>query len=497
MTTTTTARKSLDWIPDTLTYYPHQIEGVRELARLGSAICADEMGLGKSIQALTVFAVDVQAGWGSRLLVVAPATLKGNWYAEIMEHTLFRDVVVLGQELRDDGTWKEGLSPTARRRQLARFEQETFDGNPSILIVNYEQVIAHVGDLNTIGFDCIIYDEAHKLANPRSKRTKACMGLRAKRHLALTGSPMLNHVNDLWTLLHRVRPSEYPNYFAFQNRYCIFGGFKDKTIVGVQNEKELTKRLNTVMVRRKKADVLDLPEKQHITVTVPLHPDQRDLYNTIREELYLPDADEASGEDIKNALTMFLRLKQVCGTPACFGPEYADKSYKLDRVEEDLYQLTDDGHKVVVFTQFRGVLAALQARIEPTGLPIYALHGDVPNADRVPTVARWTAHNGPAVVLAMHQVAGVGLNMTAARHMLTVDKLFVPKLNEQSEDRIHRIGADRTQPVQYREYLCERTVEHRVEQIIKRKNRIFDSVVEDGNFRRKLYTALLAESDPT
>jgi SNF2 family DNA or RNA helicase len=90
----------------------------------------------------------------------------------------------------------------------------------------------------------------------------------------------------------------------------------------------------------------------------------------------------------------------------------------------------------------------------------------------------------------MHQVAGVGLTMTAARHMLMLDKLFVPKLNEQSEDRIHRIGADKRHPVQYREYLCEGTVEYRVEQILKRKRRIFDDVVEDGNFRRKLYAAL-------
>jgi len=492
MTIAPAARKSLTWIPDTLNYYPHQVDGVREVARMGSAIIADEMGLGKSVEALTVFAVDVEAKWASRLLVVAPATLKGNWYDEIMEHTLFRNVMVLGQYLNDEGQWRDH-TPAGRASQLEEF---TRWDDPKILVVNYEQVDKYVNDFNALEFDVAIYDEAHLMKNPRSKRTKACHKILAKRHLPLTGSPMLNHVNELWSLLHRVKPEEYPNYYVFQNRYCVFGGFKDKQIVGVKNEKELTERLNRLMIRRLKADVLDLPDKQHIVIKVPLHPEQQSLYDAVKEELYLPDPVEATGEDIQNALTMFLRLKQICGTTATI-EGYADKSYKLDRVMDDLEELIDSGQKVVVFTQFRGVLHAIEERIEnhrPGGLaPYWSLHGDVPKERRKPIVTAWTDHPGPAVMVAMHQVAGVGLTMTAARHMLIVDKLFVPKLNEQSEDRIHRIGADKTQPVQYREYICEGTVEHRVEQILKRKRRIFNDVVEDGNFRRKLYTALRDE----
>jgi SNF2 family DNA or RNA helicase len=485
-TATAPTRKHLDFIPDSLKYYPHQIDGVRDLAKMGSGILADEMGLGKSVQALTVFAVDVQAGWCNRALVVCPATLKSNWWAEIFEHTLFKNVTVLGSELRDDGTWRK-LGPKARAVQLEDFR--TSMAPPSILICNYEQVEKHVDDLNGLGFDVVIYDEAHSLKNPRAKRTKACMRLEAKRHLLLTGSPMLNHVNELWALLHRVAPKEYPNYYVFQHRYCVFGGFKDKQIVGVKNEKELTERLNSVMVRRLKADVLDLPDKQHIEIKVPLHPEQQELYDQVKNELYLPDPGAASGEDIANALTMFLRLKQICGTTATI-EGYPDRSYKLDRAEEIVGELLDNGHKVVLFTQFRGVLGAMEARLSAYGTPMHVIHGDVPMGDRVPIVADWSHTPEPGVLLAMHQVAGVGLNMTAARHMVMLDKLFVPKMNEQSEDRIHRIGADKTQPVQYYELLCEGTVEYRVEQILRRKRRIFNDVVEDGNFRRKLYAAI-------
>jgi SNF2 family DNA or RNA helicase len=491
-------RKRLDWIPDSLEYYPHQVDGVRELARLGSAICGDEMGLGKSVEALTVFAVDVQAGWGRKLLVVAPATLKSNWWAEIMEHTLFRNVLVLGEEIThtdEEGDHWRTLSAKRRAQQLRDFRALP-EHEPCILIVNYEQVSKHVDDFNSIGFDMVAYDEGHMLANPRSVRTKACHRIQGKRHLVLTGSPMLNNANELWSLLYRVRPNEFPNYYVFQNRYCVFGGFKDKQIVGVKNEKELTTKLNSVMVRRLKADVLDLPEKQRITVKVPLHPAQKELYDRVKEELYLPDPDFASGEDIANALTMFLRLKQICGTPAAIDPAYKDDSYKLDRAEGDLYEMVDNGHKVVVFTQFRGVLSAYERRVRPTGMPVWVLNGDVPKGERRAIVDRWARSSEPGALMCMHQVAGVGLTMTAARHMQTLDKLFVPKLNEQSEDRIHRIGADKTQPVQYFDYLCEGTVEYRVEQILRRKRRIFDDVVEDGNFRRKLYAALVEEPVP-
>lgn len=496
MTEPGAARKKLDWIPDSLTYYEHQVEGIRELAKLGSGILADEMGLGKSIQALTVFAVDVQHGWCDSMLIVCPATLKGNWWVEIMEHTNFRDVIVLGQEISgidplDGPIWRD-MTPKKRAQQLDLFR--AWRGSPRILIVNYEQVITHVDVLNDIGFDCVIYDEAHYLKNPRAKRTIACMKLKGKRHMPLTGSPMLNHANELWPLLHRIRPEEYTNYYKFQNRYCVFGGFKDKSIVGVKNEKELTERLNKVMVRRLKADVLDLPDKQRIDVKVPLHPLQKELYNSVREELYLPDPEDATGEDIRNALTMMLRLKQICGTPASIDPDYEDKSYKLDTVEGDLYELVDNGHKVVIFTQFRGVMDALDKRFRNGGLQPFIINGDTPKPDRVPTVRRWAASSGPDPIIAMHQVGGVGLNMTAARHMLMVDKLYVPKLNEQSEDRIHRIGTDRSQPVMYRNYLCTGTVEIRIEQILKRKSRIFDDVVEDGNFRRKLYAAIVSDA---
>jgi len=480
---TTATRKQLDYIKSTVEFYPHQIDGVRELARMNSFLLADEMGLGKSLQALTVAAVDFQMGFASRVLVVAPASLKGNWQEEIAEHTLFRSVVL-------DGT------PKKRSAIIEDFVQS----DDHILVTNYEQIIPHLNELNAIEFDIVIYDEAHYIKNPKAKRTKATQGLRAKRHFLLTGSPMLGHVPDLWSLMYRIDPSMEKFYF-FCNRYAVYGGFKDKQIVGVKNRDELYERLQKVMVRRLKNDVLDLPEKQYITIRLDLSPLQRKLYDDIKDEMKLaaPDPTTASSMEIENALTKFLRLKQVCGTPATLkfedGTKYPDESAKLDRASEMIEEIVKElGEHVVVFTQFRDVQRCMVERLTKVGIPSYQLHGDIPNADRVPAVTAWK--NGePSAMVAMLQVAGVGLNMATARKAIFLDKLFVPKLNEQAEDRIHRIGSSTTQPVQIYQLAMRRTIEQRVEAILKTKRQLFDDVVETDSFKRKLYAALMADDE--
>lgn len=467
-------RKSLEpWVRDDVTYYPHQIDGIRDLAKRKNFLLADDMGLGKSLQALTVFAIDVVRGWATTCIVIAPVTLKGNWADEIEKFTRIPFVVLNG-------------SPAQRRTQIE--EYKSIDG-PKILIVNYEQVHAHRLDLKALSFDVAIFDEAHYLKNPKAQRTKACLELYSRRSFLLTGTPMLNHVDELWTLLHKIDPIAYPKFWTFVNRYAVFGGFKDKQIVGVKNEKELTERLQSVMLRRLKKDVLDLPEVQIIERRVDLTPEQKKLYDSVFSELLLPRANQAEPDDIENALTKFLRLKQICGTTLPFTGE--DVSSKLDLACDDDMELILNGERVVVFTQFRDVLGAYKKRMESRGVPVFELHGDVKQIDRPSIVKEWGMTMQPGVIVCMLQVAGVGLNMTQARHGSFLDKLFVPGLNKQAIDRLHRIGQSTTQPVQIREYLCRNTIETRVNQILRVKSKLFGEIVEtDPDWKRKLYEAM-------
>lgn len=467
-------RGKLAKIKDETSFYAHQLEGIRTLASRQSFMLGDEMGLGKSVQALTIAAIDFEMGSASKVLVVAPASLKWNWAAEIAEHTHFTCLVL------------ERWNATKRSEAIRDFTED-------ILIVNYEQVVAHVSELNAVGFDIAIIDEAHYLAGHRSKRTRACHGLQVKRFFLLSGSFLLDQVDDLWSPLKLVT-NEFPSYYAFLNRYAVFGGYKDKDIVGIKNEAELVARLDEVMLRREKKDVLDLPEKVHIPIVVELHPEQRKLYDKARDELLIEVPDDPKPLELENALTKMLRLKQICGTTATI-PGYGDNSVKLDVATERACELVRNGHKVVIFTQFREVLRCMADRLRANGVPVYEMHGDVKIEDRVPLVREWEAAPRPGVVVAMLQVAGVGLNMTAARHAIFLDKLWVPSLNAQAEDRLHRIGADKAAgPIEIIHIMCRGTVESRVETILKRKSEIFDAVMGDSHWKKRLLE-LLTQDD--
>jgi SNF2 family DNA or RNA helicase len=470
-------RGSLEpWIKDEVEYYQHQVDGIRELARRGSFLLADDMGLGKSLQSITIFALDVYQGYAQTCLVVCPVSLKWNWAEELEKFTRIPFMVL-------DGT------PLQRNKMLLEFQSMP---GPKVLIVNYEQVVAHREFLDKLRFDVAIFDEAHYLKNHKAQRTKACLEVYSKRSFMLTGTPMLNHVNELWSILHRIAPRQYPKYWNFINRYAVFGGYKDKQIIGVQNEKELTERLQDVMLRRLKKDVLDLPDVQIIERRVDLHPEQRKLYDEVVNEMRLPRPDDADDEDIENALTKFLRLKQICGTTLPFTGK--DVSSKLDLAVEDDLELLDNKNKTVVFTQFRDVQACYVQRLAPYGVPVFQLHGDVPKTERQAVVNEWSRTSEAGVIVCMLQVAGIGLNMVAAQHGSFVDELFVPGLNKQAIDRLHRIGQSETQPVQIRKYICRNTIENRVQQILRVKSKLFGEIVEsDPNWKRKLYKAIMED----
>lgn len=472
-----TNRGSLEpWVKDEVQYYEHQVEGIRTLARRKSFILADDMGLGKSIQSLTVFAIDVFLGWSKTAIVVCPVTLKGNWADEIEKFTRFPYVVVEG-------------TANQRYKQILDFSGIV---GPKILIVNYEQVVAHLDLLNNFNFDVVIFDEAHYMQNPSSKRTKASLELMGRRVFALTGTPMLNHVDGLWAIMSKVGATKR-NFYSFCNRYAVMGGYKNKQIVGVKNEAELTEQLQNFMLRRLKKDVLNLPDVQMIERRVDLTPEQRKLYDEVLHDMRITRFDRDDPDDIDNALTKFLRLKEICGTSYKFSGE--DHSSKLDLAITDDLEILENGNKIVVFTQFRHMQECYVKRLaDACDAPVWVLNGDVPKPDRQPMVKEWELTKEPGVICCIFKVAGIGLNMTAARHASFLDKLFVPGLNQQAIDRLHRIGQSETQPVQVRDYMARGTIENRVNQILRTKQKLFGEIVEtDPNWKKKLFDLLMED----
>ena len=455
-------RKSIEpWFKDSVEFYSHQVDGVRQMTKMRSVILADEMGLGKTMQSLAVFAWDVRRGYASKLIVVCPASLKRNWSREIRHYTRIPHVVL-------DGT------PVKRQQQLEQFE--LLEG-PKALVVNYEQVGQYVDRLNMNRFDMVIFDEAHYLKNPRTARTSACRQLDTRRSFLLTGTPVLNHVDELWTLLDRVSPGAWKTYHRFKSRFCVMGGYKDKQIVGVKNEHELNEGLNKVMVRRFAKDVLDLPPLTFQTKMVGLTARQQQLYDQAYGEMQM-DLTDGSTQEIANGAVKFMRLRQICDTTATV--EDTDLSQKLSLVVDDIVELAKSGRHAIVFTQWRAVIAALRHRVETQqfDVPVYEVHGDVAADARQDVVDEWSADK-PGVILCMYQVAGVGLNMTKATAVLRVDKMPVPGQNDQAVKRAMRIGQEHR--VQVIDYIVEKTVEHRIDDILEKKAKVHDLVLDADN----------------
>ena len=471
----------LSKIKEGIEFYDHQYEGVNKMIRMGNVILSDEMGLGKSLQTLVVLAYDFERGKAKRAIIVCTNSLKYNWADECEKFTRFKAMVL-------DGT------PRKRLGQLREFLANDFE----VLIVSYEQLKIHKDELMEMGFDFAIYDEAHAIKNPQSKRTKAALAFKTPRTFILTGSPLLNRVNEMWVLLHKCDPLGYPKYWTFVHRYCVFGGYEGREIVGVKNQSELKEKISGIMLRRLKKDVLNLPDKQRIKVLVDMTPDQRRMYDQANKELMIELPSTPDPMELENALTKFLRLKQICSTTYNLD-KAIDHSEKLDRAVEMIQELIESGESVVVFTQFRGTIEALNIRLSRAGTRSYQLHGDVPASERQNVVRRWTAETKagePSPLICMLQVAGVGLNLTAANTVIFLDKLFVPKLNEQAEDRVHRIGVDVGKPIRIFELVARKTIEQRIEAILATKNKLFDEIVEgssvDTAWKRKLIAAALA-----
>lgn len=486
MTTTLEPRKSMEpYLRDDVVFYPHQIEGIRKLMRWKSGLLADDMGLGKSVQALTVFIGDVFTGQGNTAIVVCPVTLRANWADEIEKFTRI-PYILLGEEYNPTTGRPRILTPIERSRQVVEFAMWN---KPKIMIVNYEQVDAHLDELNALNARMLIFDEAHKIKGAETKRTKACLALKGERSFLLTGTPILNDVSELWPILNRIAPDHFPNPYSFKNRYCIMGGYKNKTITGHKNQKQLHAILEQVMLRRLKSEVLDLPEVQYIQMQVELSPTQQALYEQAEEELQIENVDpNCDPYELDDAMQRMMRLLQICGTPATLG--YPDDSYKLDAVTEKALELVRRGEKVAVFTRFRPVLHALERRFTQAMIPTMVLHGDTPRHERQPLVKSVGQIPGGAALIAMSQVAGEGLNMTWSKYCFRVDRLFVPGLNRQIVDRLHRIGADETQPIQVFDFIARGTMEARVEAINRMKEREFKSIIEDASIVREILRAI-------
>ena len=424
----------------------YQREGLGWLAWLESAslggCLADDMGLGKTVQVLAHLA-------GRRTkkpsLVVVPRSVVFNWKNEAARFApKLRVVEHLGTQ-----------------RELAAMAKA------DLVITTYGTLRRDVEDLSCISFDYVILDEAQAIKNRHSISAKAARLLRADHRLALTGTPVENHLGELGSLFSFVEPGllDGPALDRIEDR----GATRDA----------LARVLRPFVLRRTKAQVApELPDRVEQTRFVVLEKTERARYTELRDHFRKRILETQGGAKPMNILEAILRLRQAACHPGLIDESArGETSAKLDALVADLEEVTSSGHKALVFSQFTSMLSIVRDRLDAANMPYEYLDGQT--SDRGAIVERFQKEDGKAkVFLISLKAGGVGLNLTAAEYVFLLDPWWNPAVEAQAIDRAHRIGQTRT-VMAYR-IIARDTIEERVLTLQDQKRALFDSLFGDG-----------------
>lgn len=480
--------RSMDGIGLKGTPYPHQIEGFNYAIAMTRLLIGDEPGLGKSQVSIAAAVWRKSRGLIRKCLIVCCVnSTKYNWQAEIHKHSS-EDCVIFDQSAPDKRLkaiqeWAksdalfgiiniEALRPKdVNSYQISRVLQNKM--RPASLPMNPATKL-----LNEIA-DMVVVDEIHKCKTPNSKQGIALRQLAMPYRLALSGTPMTNKVVDLWNIL--VWLGAYSgNYWEFRDHFCIMGGFQNKMIVGNKNLDELNRVLSTVMLRRRKNEVLDLPPKTHEIQYVELTRNDRKRYAAAEQGIIKMIFDENGNLKTKNsqsALTTILRLRQVTDgyDIDAEAPMPESENVKLQRVREILDdEIIANGKKALIFSEWETITALYRNALADLN-PAYIV-GAVSPEDRQKEVDRF--QNDPTCHVAIGTIGamGTGLTMTAAEYVIFVDKDWAQTNNEQAEDRSYRIGTTRN--ITVITMVAKGTIDERVENALSEKAEVFSQAVD-------------------
>ncbi|HTX62343.1 MAG TPA: DEAD/DEAH box helicase, partial [Acidimicrobiales bacterium] len=448
-------------------YQRRGVGWIRFLERIGLGAClADDMGLGKTATVLGVLQSDrVDGADRGPTLVVCPTSVVGNWRREVERFTPELKVVVHHGATRAKGD--------SLRHEVA---------DADVVVTSYPLVERDRAALASVPWSRLVLDEAQQVKNPSAKQTQAVRAIPAPRRLALTGTPVENHLGELWSIMEVLNPGLLGSQRSFREQFAV--------PIERYGAEEPLERLRTLtrpfVLRRLKSDrkiVPDLPDKIETKERCALTREQVSLYQAVVDEMLARIAGAEGIERRGLVLATMLRLKQVCNHPAQYAADdsaLAGRSGKLERTVEILEQVRGAGERALVFTQFAEMGTLLQRHLtERLGCRVGFLHGGVPRVRRDRLVAELQSPVGTMPVLVVSlKAGGTGLNLTAASHVLHYDRWWNPAVEDQATDRAYRIGQRRD--VQVRKLLCAGTVEDRIDEMIESKRALAAQVVGTG-----------------
>lgn len=464
--------------------FDHQIEGVMFGKKHPKFLLADEQGLGKTKQAIDL-AVSRKGQFKHCLIVCGVNSLKFNWLKEIGIHSnetghILGSYINTKGQLKDDGTMEYRLDDL--ESDLDDFflitNIETFRQGPknkkeesmSKTELIQKKILDRVEQMTRDGeIGMVIIDEIHKAKNPSGQQGKAIHRLQPHYKMALTGTPVMNNPLDVYNILKWLEVENH-SFYQFRNYYAVMGGWGGKEVQGYKNLNRLKEVLDSVMLRRKKEEVLNLPPKIRQTEYVELTGSQAKLYKEIRDEI-IDKIEEI--ELSPNPLAMLTRLRQVTSFPQILSEDIKENA-KFERVEEMLAEMVENGQKAIIFSNWSQVTRAAKKRLAKYN-PAY-IDGDV--KDRMAEVEKFQNDPNCHVIIGTIGAMGTGLTLTAASNVIFIDKPWNPSSRDQAEDRAHRIGTTGT--VNVYTLVVKDSVDDRIEELIFEKEEYVDALVE-GN----------------
>ena len=449
------------------TLRPYQERGLSWLSFLGDlglgGILADDMGLGKTIQLLSLVAAQ-PAGTGPTLLV-CPMSLVGNWQREAARFTPdLRIHVHHGADRLDGDSLAEALADT------------------DLVITSYGVATRDRAALSAVIWARVVCDEAQNIKNHATQQARAVRALPAATRIALTGTPVENRLSELWSIMEFTNPGLLGPAERFREDYAI----PIERHVSDDAARALQRLTRPFVLRRLKTDrtiISDLPDKQEMKVWCNLTPEQASLYAATVADM-LSRIEEATDDISRRGLVLatMAKLKQVCNHPAHLlgdGSRLPGRSGKLARLEEICDEIVAEGDKALCFTQYAEFGRMLQPHLAGRlGCPVLFLHGGTPKKQRDSLVETFGSLDEPAVFLLSLKAGGTGLNLTAASHVIHVDRWWNPAVEDQATDRAFRIGQHRN--VQVRKFVCVGTLEERIDAMIEEKKALAERVVGTG-----------------
>lgn len=454
---------------------PYQQEGYEWLCRCADggvgACLADDMGLGKTVQALALLVRRAALG---PALVVAPASVCRNWTAETAKFAPSLRTMLFGEGDR-----------------AALIEQA---GPGDVVVVTYDLMARESDHFVPKKFATIILDEAQAIKNRNTKRSETAMQLQGDFRMIMTGTPLENHLGELWNLFQFANAGLLGSIESFNERFAIpIEKFQDDG-----RRDQLRRLVQPFILRRRKNEVLkDLPAKTEITLTVELSSEERAFYEALRRQALasLMSDERAGGEKHLQILAEIMRLRRAACHPSLVDANagFSDSS-KLRLFGEIVEELLDNGHKALVFSQFVSHLSILEGYLKRKKITYQYLDGQTPPATRQKRIEAFQAGSGDLFLISL-KAGGVGLNLTAADYVLHMDPWWNPAVEDQATDRAHRIGQEK--PVTVYRLVAADTIEEKILKLHEQKRDLADSLLSGADMSAKLNAeellALIAE----